>query len=313
MTTPKAISGKRFVILTSGGGELANQLWNFISIYAYALHSGATVSNPSFFEYHQYFKFLTNESSVTRFFSFWFKGAIRRRAHPINQFWRRLYSFYAKVMTAMHRNAICSSQNETSAVTYLPPSADFEVPANRTVYFKGWLFRNPKGLVQYGAQLREAFRPSAAIEARVVKVMRDLYSEGKTILGIHIRQGDYATFKDGAYLIPPARMKVIVDAYLEQRGLARDTVVLFIASDGPVAPDIFSEYSTYFSKENAVTDIFLLAACDAVIGSNSSFGHFASWYGNVPHIVAQTESMDWSYYHGHTEYFENKYATLARL
>ena len=63
---------KKIVILKHGGGELANQLWNYLSIYAFGLEAKVLVKNPSFFEYHSFFKFLPNESLTTRLFSLFF-------------------------------------------------------------------------------------------------------------------------------------------------------------------------------------------------------------------------------------------------
>ena len=40
---------RKIIILKHGGGELANQLWNYLSVYAFGLERGISVLNPSFF------------------------------------------------------------------------------------------------------------------------------------------------------------------------------------------------------------------------------------------------------------------------
>jgi hypothetical protein len=306
---------ERGIILKSGGGELANHLWNYVSIYAYALSVGAPVTNPSFFEYHRYFTLWKKEGLMSRFFSIWFQGKIRRRAHPINAFWRKVYTLYASLLGAVHTASVYSSENTSSSVTYLPPTATPATPLSRdAVYFEGWLFRNPDGLTQYREALVEAFAPNEVIREKVDTILHTLSDNASThVIGIHLRQGDYRVFKNGVYLISPARMREIVDEYIQEKSLSPEVVSLFIASDGPVDAEVFSGYKTYISTENAVTDMFVLSHTHILIGSNSSFGHFASWYGNIPHIVAETGVMDWNYYRNQTAYFKNTYCTLARL
>lgn len=302
---------KRFVILKSGGGELANQLWNYLSVYAYALYQGVQVSNPSFFEYHKHFRFLKDESYVTRFFSFWFTGPVRRRSHPINKFWRYAYRIYATVIERLHPSSCLSSQNQNSAVTFLPPTNSLLVP-NTNLYFIGWLFRNSEGLKKYGKELRDAFAPSLHIQQKVFHIF-NTFPKNKKLIGVHIRQADYAEFKQGMYLVSPCRFREVIDEYCLQSGLSRDQVFLVITSDGKIDPYVFDGYETYLSTEDAVTDLFLLACTSIVIGSNSSFGHFASWFGDIPHVVAELGFMDWEYYLNKKVYFPNKYATLACL
>ena len=52
---------------------------------------------------------------------------------------------------------------------------------------------------------------------------------------------------------------------------------------------------------------------DVIIGSDSSFGAFAAYYGNIPHIVFNKKSMDWAYYRNNQKYFQNKYCTLVHF
>ena len=57
------------------------------------------------------------------------------------------------------------------------------------------------------------------------------------------------------------------------------------------------------TQDASVTDLFLLSRTDAIVGSDSSFGAFAAWYGNISHIIAKSGPMDWSYYAGKKGFF----------
>lgn len=301
---------KKITILKHSRGELANQLWNYISISAYSFHVGVKVENPSFFEYHSYFNFLRNEGWVTKFFSFWFKNGSGRRNDPRNRFWRKAYSVYASIVQSLFRARLVSSENERSEVVYLPPTAPAAIPDQS--YFIGWLFRNPIGLKKFRKELISAFTPNSQIEGRVTKIIVPLRENYEHIVGVHIRQADYIEFKGGIYYVSQTRAKEIIDEYVSKNGIDRSKTLFLIASDGPIDTSIFRNLNVYISKENAVTDLFLLSSTDVIIGSDSSFGAFASWYGNIPHVVMTKNPMDWNYYTDKKEYFENKYGKMVR-
>lgn len=305
---------KKIVILKHSEGELANQLWNYISIYAYGLESGVRVKNPSFFEYHPYFHFIESESILTKLFSLWFRSSIKRRTSFRNRVWRFVHKVYAKIMTTFHEKAIVSTENKTSQKIYLPPTKSIVVPDTKTLYFIGWLFRNPDGLEKYRQKLIHDFRPQENIHDKIDDIVRLLKKQNpgvEKMIGIHIRQGDYAQFKNGAYVISQERAREIVDEYIQKSNIDISKTLFIITSDGEIKPEIFSGLTVYISKENAVTDLFLLAQTQTIIGSDSSYGAFASWYGNTPHIIMTQAPIDWDYYTGKTHFFENKYCTLA--
>lgn len=301
---------KKNIILKNGGGELANQLWNYISVYAYSLEIGATTSNPSFFEYHYYFKFLQNENFIIRLLSLFFKKP-RRRNHIINGIFRIKYNLLSKIIIILNKNKIISSINSINQVTYLPPSTKFD-RNNNNQYFLGWLFRNPVGIEKYRNQITQAFQPIEKIDNKVNAIIKD-FSSYQNIVGLHIRQGDYKNFKKGKYFIEQKRIAEICKEYLSKNNLDKNSTIFVITSDGNIDTDLFNDLNIYISKENAVTDLFLLSKTSTIIGSDSSFGHFASWYGNIPHIVIKNESIDWEYYRNKNKYFINKYLELLPL
>jgi len=304
---------KKSIILKHGGGELANQLWNYVSIYAHGLENNILVKNPSFFEYHSFFRFLPTESILAKMFSLFFRR-FRRRSHIINRAGRLKYALISKIVSLLNSSCVFSSENTKNIITYLPPTSPFPERFREcdTLFFSGWLFRNPKGMEKWRDELIAVFTPRQEIVARADATIRKLWESSSKVIGIHVRQGDYKSFKDGAYWVPQARFREILDEYLLERGLYPTDVSLFIASDGPIDESVFSGFTKVISKEDAVTDLFTLARTDIIIGSDSSFGAFASWYGNIPHIVVTKTPIDWQYYRDKSKYFENRYCTLVQ-
>ena len=300
---------KKIIILKHGGGELANQLWNYISVYAYGLEKSIPVYNPSFFEYHTFFKTLRRQRFGTKLLTLLFRQP-RRRSHPINRIVRFMYAVWVRLQTKLHVRCLISSENTSNTVVYLK---DANVPNCKASYFSGWLFRYPEGLVRHREILRDTFGPNRRVCATVEKIVMPLRQQFKHVIGVHIRQADYASFKGGKYIITHQRVREILTEYLAYQAIDSQSVVFVLASDGHIPRETYEGLNVYISKENAVIDLFLLAKTDAIIGSDSSFGHFASWYGDVPHIIMKQTPVDWDYYRPHTTYFKNKYCTLLPL
>ena len=310
---------KKIIILKHSRGELANQLWNYVSIYSYGLEIGigTKVRNPSFFEYHHYFNFLTHENFFTRFLSFWFRNSAGRRNDLRNRLWRNIYFIYAKVIKTLIRfsteKILLSSENNNSQAIYLPPTSLVNLLENKeTGYFVGWLFRNPVGINKFKNELTQSFSPNEKIKNKVDEIIKPLRLKYHKIVGIHIRQSDYKEFKGGIYFIDQKRIKEIIEEYIKQNTIDRNQILFIITSDGKIEKEIFDDLNIYISKENAVTDLFILSKTDTIIGSDSSFGAFASWYGNIPHIIMTNHPVDWIYYIDKKEYFENKYSKMVQ-
>ena len=260
----------KYVIIKPNCRELANHLWNYLSIYAYGIETGARVFNPSFVEWHRYFNLSSKKMHVPRI----------------------LMSLYASYLVRARARCVRLTLGIT---TYLPPTRQLVArgDACETTYFIGWHFRNPVGLEKHREALVTAFTPTKSVLAKIAETLTPL--RGKILLGVHLRQEPYRGFEDGSFLVSRERMDTIIAEYLRENRLDAKDVELITVSD---------KYD--------VTSLFLLSKCSAVIGDNSTFSNLAAWFGNVPHIVATNEPVDWEYYRNTTAYFENKYATFAQ-
>jgi hypothetical protein len=145
----------------------------------------------------------------------------------------------------------------------------------------------------YKSQFQALFQPKPAIRARLEQGMNELRSKGKTIVGIHIRRGDFLRAK---YADHPRNFPVPTEWYtqwLHSIWKSLDQPVLYIASDdlknvtadfqlfNPVTyVDLFSD----FPKEPMFHDInpsiypdyYVLTQCDLLAISNSSYSFSAS-------------------------------------
>jgi len=300
---------KKIVIFQNGGGELANQLWNYMSIYAYSREVDAKINNPSFFEYGSHFKI--HQPPLANLLLFKpFKNHHGRRGAPRRKIWRTLYKIYIVYIRIFKKHSTISSINRDNSVTYLPPSSNnVDIPNKDTIYFEGWLFRNPSGLKKYRQEILDYFRPKESVLKNLNTFLSPIQSSH--VVGVHIRQGDYKTFKSGKYFIDQKRVREIIDEYLVFSHNTSENTHFIITSDGPIDQRMFDGLQSSVSDMGPVEDLFLLSKTDLVLGSDSSFGDLAAWYGDIPHIVFQKDSIDWEYYRDKKTFFENKYSTMV--
>lgn len=321
---------KKLIILRhnsgkGGHGRLANQLWNFMSIYAYAQERRYELENYSFFEYHDCFQMPPVRNVLIRCLFFspfpFLAGKFGQTRAAI--FTRKIYKLYVIAAKLKHGNTVLYSHNspDTAGIFYLPPSEPArpvlqkleDNPRVKHIYFDGWLFRNPIGVMKYRSEIVEYFKPKDKTGKTIAAFIKPLKTQYEHLVGVHIRQDDYKTFKGGRYFVEQARIREILDEYLREFSKDPRRTCFVITSNGPIEQNIFAGLTISISNLGFIEDLFLLASCDTVIGSDSSFGNFAAYYGNTPHIVFQNGPMDWTYYAGKKEYFWNKYCTLVHF
>lgn len=308
-----------------GHGRLANQLWNFMSIYAYARERGYDLENYSFFEYHDCFQIPPIRNLLVRrlFFSPFPFLAQKLGQTRAAIFTRKIYKLYVIAIKLAHGSVLLDSHNspDIAGIFYLPPSEPARAalkkleddPAVKNIYFDGWLFRNQIGVMKYHREIREYFKPKDQTLQAVSSFIKPLKEYYDRVVGVHIRQDDYKTFKGGRYFVEQTRIREILDEYLREFKKDPQRTCFAITSNGPLDQELFAGLHIVTSNLGFIEDLFLLASCDAVIGSDSSFGSFAAYYGNIPHIVFQNGPMDWLYYLDKKGYFWNKYCTLVHF
>lgn len=214
------------------------------------------------------------------------------------------------------KNVVFAPDGEISVAHYLRPSPNpdpamvaFEQSDSPKLYLDGWLFRNPVGIEKYRKEIIEYFRPRKMFWDRIQKRIAELREGYKHVVGVHIRQGDYKHLWNSTRYFDEKEVFGHLNQYLNNFGFKKKDVVFVIASDSKINLFIFSGLNVILTGfTDPVEDIFFLSITDVIIGSDSTFGAFASYYGNIPFIVFQKDGIDWEYYKNKTSFFPNKYS-----
>jgi hypothetical protein len=152
----------------------------------------------------------------------------------------------------------------------------------------GYFQFHTQTLRPYQRYFRSLFQPVEDLESTLLDGLKILRAKGKTIVGIHVRRGDYITEpRLGFTLVVPAKWYC---EWLETIWGELEDPVLFLCSDDldSILPD-FNKFSPVTSQDLNIqlparmkdleiefyVDFFLLSHCDVVCASNSVFSFVA--------------------------------------
>lgn len=263
---------KIVIIQSHNGGRLANQLWNYISIYAYCVDKKYLLINPTFEPYAKYFHYLENNSLHS--------PSLRMKGYLGKNWGHILSSFLLKVNSRIKIANVLHTGHEDNAII-LPPTNNAFQARYPVLFLNGWLFRNTLGLDKHGDTVREKFKPAKqyrdAIDSFLLDIPRD-----KLKIAVHMRRTDYKDHLNGKYFY---EVNDYLNGMKKLREEFKDNNVIFVIfSDEKRDKAEFNginEDELMISNNEFIVDLFLLAKMDLIIGPPSTFSQFASWYGNV--------------------------------
>lgn len=288
---------KKITVLENNGGRMANQLWHFASMYAYCLEKGYECENLAFFRYVCYFNFSIKNVIVNSVFVKFYKW------HKNIKLTKVLYIIYIRLIKMLFSRRIIVDNNEEFLLPPTPNLKEEQMAKLRLIdrgknlnwFFCGWLFRNPVGLEKYRREICEYFKPREQYYNLVLNFIKKLKSDYKLVVGIHIRQGDYKTWEGGQYYFTSEEVRKIIDDFLLHKpNIKIEDTVFVICSDGKINDGCFRGLNTVLGPGTEITDLYTLTASDLIIGSTSTYGSWAAYYGNIPFIKFSKDKIDWS-------------------
>ena len=149
---------------------------------------------------------------------------------------------------------------------------------------KGWSTMNDtRYLSQTKKYLQHIFKPKLEIAQKANSLIDKIRNEHDIIIGVHIRHGDYKTWRGGRHYYSFEDfyifMKQIQNLYSNFR------VAFFVSSNAQVDTGFFQGCNCYkFEKEPSgdILDLYTLSLCDRIIGPWSTYSRWASFIGEVP-------------------------------
>jgi len=160
------------------------------------------------------------------------------------------------------------------------------------VYMLGWSFRSHKNFEKHGDAIRDYFTPRLLHQKKVSQCLDRVRSQGETIVGIHIRHGDYSTYLGGRYYYS-------IEQYIRlMRGVgdlfSGKQVVYLVCSNSQFSANDFPGLNVVIGNGHIIEDMYSFAQCDYLLGPVSTYTLWASFYGEVPLYRVENPDRDFS-------------------
>jgi hypothetical protein len=190
-------------------------------------------------------------------------------------------SFYA--LARMLPGVVTFAWDDTGKDGFMEPPKLIEDPrisAGKSLWIRGWFYRDRTRTVKYKPCIKEFFSPVPAVQRRVDACIRENRHGNAALVGIHLRRGDYSVWSGGKYLYDDNTFREFM---LKMSAALHDRNVRFLlVSNEPVDRKNYAGLDIAFGPGDPAGDLYSLAACDYLMGPPSTFTMWASFFGDVP-------------------------------
>lgn len=275
--------------VADAAGLLGNRLFLFAHLIACAREHGLSLMNPLFGPYADQFTGTAGDL-LCRYPArpTWVRPSAARRD--------RVWRWFTAARPFAERGARSPVLRRWIGVlesgritTLVDPHAEYdldgaafreEITSKRLLLLKGALHRAHRSLPRHAAAVREHLLPVPVVVDEAAKTMARVRAMGATVVGVHVRQGDYRTFVGGKFFFSTPQYRDLMVRIAPLFG--EEKVVFLVCSDQPQDPVAFAPLRVVLAGGSPVVDLHCLASCDFIVGPPSTFSGWGSFFGCVP-------------------------------
>ena len=254
------------IVISGEYGRLGNRLWTYANLLAFGAENDIQIRNP-------------------RFRSAPFFEGTGPCAKIAGQSWPALYWGLCHRLN-LRAQLFSNVTIPEGRLINIEQDADFLTLARKRslVFVDGFFFTAPQSMRRRTDDLRKFFALKAPLEKARLALATRARGDSDVLIGVHIRHGDYRTFCDSIMFYETHQYAKVMHGIAKQFPARK--VAFLVCSDERQDASVFAGLNVTLSDNPAVVDMYALAGCDFIVGPNSSFSHWASFYGNVPlHIL----------------------------
>lgn len=258
------------MIFARDKSQMCNNLLQYAHVYAWGREHGRKVISMRFSYKYPYFKI---------------------RHTPLTSFPLYLLAKYAAALhllpTASFKYATCDHE-----------VLERKMLRHRHIVVSGWHVRFYSLFLKYRQDICNLFTIDDKYTRPVRQKMLDLEQKtGKTVLrlGVHIRRGDYSEWAGGRYYYQDDVYALYINKFSEMHR-DKDVHVYLSTNDAEVTEERFQmlcpDVRIHHLRGSAPEDLFMLSACDYLIGPPSTFSLVAAMYRDIPLFRMDTANAD---------------------
>lgn len=272
------------IIIGKKYGQLGNRLFLYAHLIAAAEEYGVKLMNPAFAEYAE--RFPRTRSDLWCHYPELEASAGSPRVGSPSRWKRNLVSKTVELSgRGIHYlggeiRGLKVIRLRTGEQCDLASDSFASQVLSQDVLLQGWLFRSEHLLNKHAEKVKSHLAIDFSLQEKIQSRLSKLREQADLIVGIHIRQGDYATYLGGKYYYPTSQysqlMRQIADHYSPSR------VAFLVCGNGEFSIEDFQGLNVSCEKRDVMDDLYSLAQVDLLVGPPSTFTGWASFYGSVP-------------------------------
>jgi hypothetical protein len=268
------------IVVASKPGQLGNLLFVYAHLIGRAIESNLKVANAAFDDYAHLFPATANDL-LCRF------PARQSRIRCTR--WRRrvifhLFHFTTRLLPKLRLKLpflrVITIKDYHTQLNLGDPQFLESLKPGQLVLLRGWGFRDCEALLKHADAVREFFRPHDRQLQNIAALIERARQDTDILVGVHIRHGILYFANARHYFYTTKRYAEIMDEVVDL--FPKKRVGFLICSDWPQDPELFSRFRVTFGTHDLIEDLYAFARCDYLIGAQSTFTVWASFYGNVP-------------------------------
>jgi len=239
--------------------QMCNNLLQYAHVYAWGREHGRKTISMRFSYKYKFFKI--SHSNLVSF---------------------PLYLF-AKYMAALKLLPTASFKHSDCDAAAL----ERKMLRHRNIVVSGWFVRYYDLFLKYRAEICDLFTIDSEFTEPVKAKMSAAEAGCKNVvrLGVHIRRGDYAVWKNGIYCYSDEQYAEFI-RHFAMMFPDKDVHVYLSTNDMSISAERYSQLSgvkhVHLLGGSPANDLFMLSDCDYIIGPPSTFSLVAAMYRDLP-------------------------------
>lgn len=143
------------------------------------------------------------------------------------------------------------------------------------ILLSGWRFRAPNLVIKHADRIRDIFRINSNYEIEADRLLQPGKETDKTLVGIHIRKGDY---QGGEF---DWSLETYISIMESIKKLVKNPIFV-VCSNENIYEKIPKSLDCIFPKSEAIIDMLCLSKCALIAAPPSTFSGWASFMRSVP-------------------------------
>lgn len=194
-------------------------------------------------------------------------------------------------VVSFHEPALADTDDKLSAdLLKMRTDREREMQNARLAVVEGWYLRFYDLFLKYKGEILNLFAFDKGIKDKIGGYMQTTSMAEDIKLGVHIRRGDYKTFKGGKYFYDDDTYIRFIQTFASKH--PDRTISVYICGNDPnlnieyFRTELTKSYqgrvSILFPQGSPVEDLCMLSECDYIIGAPSTFSLVGAMYNDRP-------------------------------